>query len=1406
MIFNNVIFTQAGVFYRALSLALKTTTRRGDIVSKRIFRIWALWAVLLAFSGSNDLQGQTLAFNHLSVEQGLANYSVLAITQDARGFIWLGTRMGLNRYDGTRFRLYSNNNKDSNSISNNNITTLYTDSKGSLWIGTGGGLDRYNPQRDAFERIWINGSRAGNIYAIYEDKKGRIWIGSTTGLHLLTDRKKKTFLTFTADEKGNGIAGNVVRAIYEDHTGVLWVGTSNGLTKLRSQNGHYQFETFKHEPGNPGSISADYITTIAEDAQQQLWVGTQNSGINLYMPASRSFTRFSHRSQQPSGLINNNIRKILFTKGKIWVGTQEGLSLIDPLTKAITSYQHDAVNKNSLSQNSIYSLFEDANGSLWVGTYFGGANIAYSATTSFRTFQNNASRSSLSNNVVSSIVEDPQRNLWIGTEGGGLNVLDRTTGLFTIYKHKVNDAASLSSNLVKVVYVDKEGNPWAGTHGGGLNVLERKQNRFKRYLYQENDAGTLASEVTSLLEDEQNRFWVVRNSRIHGFKKAGTDLQPLATQDAALSRLQNITAKLLYKDAERSMWIGALPGLYLLSGNTVKTIDTTYNVNCIGEDPSGNIWVGLSYGGLARYDSKSARLVRYTQNRNFANTNIVGLLADEQGALWLSTDNGLVKYTPAQNRFQTYTVSDGLAGNEFNYNAYGKDSRGELYFGGFNGITNFFPRNIETNSFTAPVTLTGLKLFNNPVAIGDEHGLLKENISMAKELVFNHEQNVFTLEFALLNFIKSNKNKYAYKLEGFDKHWNEVTTPSATYTHLPSGSYTFWVKGANNDGVWSQPVSIKIRMLPPFWLTWWAYCIYAAFIAAILFLITRFFFLRELLKKEDELHQVKLNFFTNVSHEIRTHLTLVMTPVEHLIEQKEKNSFDHQQLSQVRGNAHRLLRLVNELMDFRKADTQNLSLQVARYNLIPFLQEIYTSFRELSLAKNIRISFLHDSENVFLYFDKAQLEKVFFNLLTNAFKFTPPGGQICLQVEQTQKQVLITVKDNGRGIAPQYLDKLFNNFFQVADHGVQNTGYGIGLALSKHIIALHKGNITVESEPASESNEGQTTFTVTLLQGNKHFEGTGYLQEVAMPTPLSLAPQHSETFRNPAAETAAEKTFTLYLAEDNPELRSLIQQHLTQQYHVHAFENGKEAWEAATEHLPDLIISDVMMPEMDGFTLCEKLKTDERTSHIPVILLTAKSSQNDQISGLETGADVYITKPFSTKVLQLHVRNLLSARDKMRARFSRQIAAEPGTSESVPQTIEHHTVNTVDKEFLHKVIQLVDVHMDHPEFGVEMLSKKVAMSAPILYKKIKAVTGLSVNDFVKSLRLKKAAELLLQKQLTVYEVAYAVGYSDRKYFSKEFKKQFGKNPSEFCGSHPDTSLNTADITDNHSTDGDKNRT
>jgi ligand-binding sensor domain-containing protein/signal transduction histidine kinase/DNA-binding response OmpR family regulator len=1364
--------------------------------------------------------GQRIAFTHLNVENGLSQNSVLAITQDSRGFMWYGNRFGLNRYDGHHFKLYKSSDTDSsipsknalsnNSLSNNYVVSLLSDLAHNLWVGTADGLNRYDPEKDNFERILLNPAAPSGqdnyINCLYEDRKGDIWAGTAHGLFCRTTHGASRFIPFytgaatpASGGPAQGIAGNNVHAIYEDQEGYLWIGTNNGLTRMRmNNNGAYEYQTFRH--GAAGSISDNFVNAIQEDNtnQHNLWIGTLNGGLNRYDRAAGTFAVFKHDHAGPSGLINNNIRKITTDKeGKLWIGTQEGLSILDPVSGDWHSYQHDPGNRQSLSQNSIYSIYRDANGSMWIGTYFGGVNITYSYTTPFTIYESTPYHSSISNNVISAITEDRKHNLWIGTEGGGLNYFNRTTGIFTIFKNKINDPSSLGSNLVKTVYQDREGDIWVGTHGGGLNLFDPIHLQFKHLLYKENDPETLGSEITAIIEDSSGRLWIGSQTGLKIFTKMHKGLIPWQG-NIDLQTMHDKSIKVLYEDSKKNIWVSTTAGLFrlengsrsferILNNKENNSVNTDF-INCIQEDSKGHIWIGVYYEGLAMYDVITKSMVSYTEKDGLPNNNVMGILEDNSGSLWLSTDNGLSRFDSNRKFFKNYTASDGLTSNEFNYNSYFKDSRGEMFFGGYNGFISFFPDKIETNNYIAPVVFTSLKLFNDQVGIGGRDGLLEKDISLTHSITLRYDQNIFTLDFALLNYIKSNKNKYACKLEGFDKNWNDVNVASVTYTSLPSGDYTLLVKGANNDGVWSQPVSLQIKILPPFWRTWWAYGVYAMASLLLVFFITRFFFLRELLKREDALHQAKLNFFTNISHEIRTHLALIIGPVEKLLMNK-KDDEDARQLSTIKKNSESLLQLVSELMDFRKAESGHLPLHASRENIVAFVRDIYLSFLNLAATRHIKADFIASDNDIEIYFDREQLEKVFFNLLSNAFKFTPDGGMISILIENKKPGVEIRVIDNGKGIAPENLEKLFLNYYQENDDDTQNTGYGIGLALSHSIVELHGGTLQVESVdiPASDSADGtdpagnRTCFTVTLPAGKTHFSENQLLPETQRTTPEETKPvvestsqesSHGQITQINNSISLSDRKHSILLVEDNPELRTFIRDTLEGNYQVIETANGIRGWESAIENIPDLIISDVMMPEMDGFELCRRLKTDERTSHIPVILLTAKTSTDHQVNGLQQGADIYLTKPFSIPVLELHIRNLLVSRETMRQKFSSEFTLQP----------KNIVINTIDEQFLNKAIQVIEDNMEDPAFGVQVLSTNMTMSQPVLYKKIKALTDMSVNDFIKSIRLKKASQLLQQGGLTIYEIAYMVGYSDRKYFSKEFKKQFGSTPSEYSSS------------------------
>ncbi len=1340
---------------------------------------------------------QHIVFENLTADDGLSQNSVLAIVQDSRGFMWYGTQHGLNKYNTRNFKIYNNDPADKSSLSSDYITSLLLDSHQVLWVGTRNGLNRYNPETDNFERINLGRAQTVNnqvISCIYEDRKKNLWVWCTEGLKRLTDRATNKFVPVQLPNAVAGLYGNNTHVIFQDHLDIYWLGSSSGLTQMTSHRNSFSYKIYQQKADQPNSLSDNYVTAINEDHAGNLWIGTLHGGVNLYNRSNATFSRFLS-STSSNGPVNNNVRTLSVDRpGKIWIGTQAGLSILDPITHQFVSYKHDPENKNSLSQNSIYSIFIDQDNTVWIGTYWGGINMIANHNNTFLTFQTARYHSSINNNVVSAIAEDAFHNLWIGTEGGGLNYFNRKTDVVNTYQNKVNDAFSLGSNLIKVVYIDKNQNVWIGTHGGGLNLYNASTHNFTRYLYKENDPVTLGSEVLRIFEDSKDNFWIGTQNGLLAFRRNDKQLRYIGSP--LESKIGRKSVNALLEDKDKNLWIGTNKGLFVASYSSGQLQDfkllgsqALLSINTLHLDKRNRLWIGSYYGGLAMYDKDRKDFVIYTEKEGLANNNVLSILEDE-GNLWISTSNGLSKFNIAAKTFKNYTKNDGLGGNTFNINSCNKSEDGEMLFGGFNGLTSFFPLQIEDNNTPPPVIITSLKLFNKPVPIEPAGKILTKDISLTRNIVFSHAQNVFTIDFAALNYIKSEKNRYAYELENFDKDWVYTIIPSAPYTNLPPGDYTFFAKGTNNDGVWGKAAILHIKVMPPFWGTIWAYCLYVLFIGGLIFLLARFFILRSLLKKDKELTQLKLNFFTNISHEIRTHLSLIFGPVEKLILHGQADIENAKELHIIKKSSDSLLQLVNELMDFRKAETGNLKLRVSEDNIVPMLYEIYNSFYDKSVSRNIAIDFIASSENIQLYFDRVQLEKVFFNLIHNAFKFTYDGGRIKIIIEEKKDTVTITIADNGKGIAPENLKNLFKNYFQENDHEKQNTGYGIGLALAKSIIELHKGSIVVESETSPDGNN--TTFEVTLQKGTGHF-GNATLMKSSINNDTSglYMEKADEDFATQGLilddghRPSTDKEKLILLVEDNADIRSFINNSLRGYYKVIQSVNGLEGWKSATECIPDIIISDVMMPEMDGFVLCNKLKTDERTSHIPVILLTAKTMSANHINGLKMGADVYLTKPFSVEVLLLQISNLLKLSEKIRESLSQQLNAN---YDGVPvRSLSHlqnnnatkELLNSIDNEFLIKVISIIEENIDSLRFGVPDLARAVAMSQPILYRKLHMLTGMPVNDFIKSIKMNNAVILLQSKRYNINEIAYMVGFSDRKYFSKEFKKRFGKTPSEF---------------------------
>ncbi|WP_307528681.1 hybrid sensor histidine kinase/response regulator transcription factor [Pedobacter sp. W3I1] len=1352
-----------------------------------MLRLSAIWFFLMLFICTSLYAQKPIVFNHLTMENGLSQNSVMAITQDKNQFIWMGTRHGLNRYDGYRFIVYSNSSDNHNSISDNGVTTLLSDSKGRLWVGTENGLNLYNEKSDRFIRINKKTSAKSfsrdSVECVYEDPQKNIWIGTNNGLDLLIDAEKQIFKKFLFDQSNYKSGLNYVFSVFKDDKQNLWAGTFNGLVRIYQVKGKYHFEIFRHKANDANSISSNAVKSIVIDKQKRLWLGTYN-GLNLFDYKHKTFTRYQTSSTDPNALVNNDIRKLTCDKaGNIWIGTQEGLSILDPNTRKFSNYRYDPEQNNGLSQNSIHSIFQDLSGSMYVGTYYKGVNVIYPSTTPFTVYRNSKKQQSLSSNIVSAMSEDQYHNLWIGTEGGGLNYVNRRNNTFTYYKSEPNSSNGLNSNLIKTLCLDKTGQLLVGTHRGGLYLFNPSGRNFKKIINVKDVKNTPGdAEVIAITEDSNGMVWVGSRDGLSTLKKTNGQYASTTIKSPLEQNLRNKYIQVIFEDKAKNLWIGTKAGLYTYHPSTKRIIANqkknsagslnSDHINCIVQIRNGNICVGTSFGGLSIFDNKSRKFKNYNEKNGLPNGNVLGIIEDDENNLWISTDKGLSKMVTKTGKFINYTKSDGLAGNDFNIRSFLKDSKGGLFFGGYDGLTAFYPKQIDINKNVAPITFTGLKLFNQPIEVNGADGILKEAIQNTQQITFKHDENNFSIDFALLNYIKPEKNSYSYILKGHSKAWTKTDIPSVSYADLPSGNYTFMVTGNNNDGNPSgKAASLKITVLPPFWATWWAYLIYLAFFSGLLFLIVRYLFVRALLKRTEDIQKMKLNFFTYVAHEIRTPLTLILGPLENLSKQYQNDTELNRQIIPIKNNANRLMRLITELMDFRKAETGHLTLHVTEDNIVDFINEIFISFTHLAQTNEIQYEFVHEQENISLFFDKRQLEKVLFNLLSNAFKFCDKGGKITVSVMEMDDEVAICISDNGLGIPAESLKNLFSDYFQVDEQHSNQIGSGIGLALSKAIVEEHGGHISVESTPAENGERGLTNFTVRLKKGKSHFKTALFDGVKDYPSHPDIYTQQAKkelTISKPEKE-APISTETILVVEDNSEIRLLITSLIDGHYQVAESENGLLGWETAVETLPDLIICDIMMPIMDGIELCRRLKEDERTSHIPVIILTARSSHIHQVSGLETGADAYITKPFSPELLLLNVRNLLMSRQVMRQKFLKHIHLQP----------KELTINAIDEAFMLKLLKYIDEHITDEDFGVSELASMVGMSRPVLYKKIRNLTNLSVNDFVKSIRLKKAMELFKQNRFTIYEVAYQVGFNDPKYFSREFKKQFGKSPRAF---------------------------
>ncbi|WP_439559673.1 hybrid sensor histidine kinase/response regulator transcription factor [Dyadobacter sp.] len=1341
-------------------------------------------------------------FSRYNAEKGLSHNQVNCFLKDSRGFVWVGTADGLNRFDGYSFRIFKHDPADSTSISDHFINSIFEDPEGFIWINTRKGFNIYDPSTESIDRNAGKAARRlglsdADFGAIIKTHSGDYWINhNKLGLvKYLSKRKKLIRISFRPlADPGTG-SPRMITDFNEDNQGNLWVVYNDGLlARIDAQSNRVGFQSSLVKDKKLG-VSPNF--RVFADQQGQPWVYVVKAVHGaFYLDTIKNRLLVASTTGPDFRLSNNAVSAIVQgPEGKIWIGTDHGgINVLDKTTGDVTTLLSNANDPRTLSQNSILSLYRDPTGMIWAGTFKKGFSSYHENIFKFSLIRHlPAVPGSLPFEDVNVFTEDRAGNIWLGTNGGGLIYYNRSKNTFRQYKNIPGDQGSLSNNVIVSMFLDKSGLLWIGTYFGGLNSFDGKT--FTRYLHNPADSTSLVDDrVWEIFEDSQRRLWVgtladgldlfIRN------KKNFKHYRRLAPNSV---RSDYISA--LLEDKNGDLWVGTANGIDVLKRSTGKFVHYMYEagnplglssdgVTSLALDSLDNIWVGTSEG-LNRYDRKRNGFVSYSTRHGLPDNSILTIVVDKKQNLWLGTPKGLVNLRvteragkiPARFEVSTYNEIDGLQGRGFNENAALQLRSGELVFGGANGFSIFDPARIRDEPLGTPVTLTDFQIFNQSIQPGElisGKPILNKSISETSRIVLKHSQNVFSIEFAALNFLHPEKNRYLYQLAGFNNRWFEAdNTRKVTYTNLDPGTYVFKVR--MKGGGPSSEQRMELKILPPLWRTWWAYVIYILLVIGALLIARWVLIEREKMNFEleqerrhaqqmHELDLMKIRFFTNVSHEFRTPLTLMLTPLENLLHNIQSDHTVHKQLSLIHRNARRLLNLVTQILDFKKLEVEETHFNPEPGDIVQFIREIAHTFSDLSEHKHISYVFESEVTSRYADFDQDKLSKIMYNLLSNAFKFTPENGQVAVRLRITpdtdsKEQLEISVQDSGIGIPQEVQQRVFDRFYQhpMPDHMI-NQGSGIGLSIAAEFVKMHGGSIDLQS-----SEEQGSTFTVTLPL-SESAPRTMPLEE-----PEEIVPEQPEVDVALTSGTPGRKRPVVLLVEDNDEFRNYLKEVLGREYQILEAANGKLGLNATLEHVPDLIVSDVMMPEMDGIELCKTIKTDRRISHIPVILLTAKAEEEQQLQGYQTGADAYVTKPFRLDILQVRIRNLIRQRDQLQKQFQQHIQVRPSEVQ----------VRSLDEEFINKAIGVVEDNLANPEYTVEELSDAMSMSRVYLYKKINSLTGKTPIEFIRIIRLRRAAELLEKSQLSVSEIAYQIGFNNPKYFARLFKEEYNVLPTEY---------------------------
>lgn len=1357
-------------------------------------------AFVLCCTCSLQAQQPDYHFRHLDFSHGLSHNQVNAIYKDNRGFMWFGTMSGLNRYDGYVIKTFHHSIKDSTSLSDDYISKIVAGPFKKLWIQLRTDFNIYDPVTEKFERradkfLRQLGLPGAGLTDIVQAGAGYWFVFRDSGLYYYEQNKPVVSLL-----RNKSLPHFTIADVKTDSKNNIWIVYSNALIeKIDAASKKVIGRTTGLQQKLNGRNN---FYRLFIDSQNECWIYAGGLFNGAYRVNLKNNTVEHIAKDEGTAILSSNIIMSMAedNKGLLWIATDHGgLNILDKRNMQVRVVLNKEGDDKSLTQNSLTEIYKDDFGIMWVGTYKQGINYYQEGINKFPLYTHQASdASSLPFNDVNRFAEDAKGNIWIGTNGGGLIYFNRAQNTFKQFRHDPANDNSLCKDVIVSLCVDHNNILWIGTYYGGLDSYDGKT--FKHYRHNDKDTSSLADDrVWEIYEDKNNNLWIgnfeAGLERFDPLTKKFIHYKPYAPNSVHAGYISSII-----EDRQGNLWVGTSYGIdvkfrgspsfkQLLSTGTGLSND---NVNAVFQDSRGAIWAGTR-DGLNIYNAGNNTFQVFRKEDGLPDNTILDIAEDNARHLWISTPNSITRITYEHIPGKGYRINclnydrlDGLQEKQFNQNAVFKTSSGELIFGGAKGFNLFNPAQLKINSYAPAVVLTGLQVFNQEISAGEKignHVVLQKAITETDEIRLKYDQNIFSLEFAALSYINTRKNKYAYRLEGFNDNWlySDGSLRKVTYTNLDPGKYTFYVKASNEDGIWNgKGIAVNIIILPPFWKTPLAYFLYALFVVCILIVARRMvihrartrFALEQERKEAQRMHEVdvmKIRFFTNMSHEFRTPLSLIITPLERIIRSATEPSLQSQ-YQLIYRNARRLLNLVNQLLDFRKMEVHELKLQPAEGDIVHFLRETCYSFTDIAEKKQIRFSYNGPSVSLHTQFDHDKLERILFNLLSNAFKFTAENGEVAVEVmivkDPAGPLLEIKVKDTGIGIPADRQEKIFERFLQHNFPGtIINQGSGIGLAITKEFVHLFNGTIHVESTEFKGS-----CFTVQLpLRDLKAMVETAGDNHAG--TVMEADANVAESINMAAQRGQRRKKFTILLVEDSEDFLFYLKDNLLEHYNIITAVNGKEGWQKTLSGHPDIVVSDIIMPGTTGIELCHKIKNDRRTKHIPVVLLTALTGDEQQLRSIETGASDYLTKPFNFEILLSKIKNLLLQQQALRKSFTKKVEVQQAEMD-----IENERP---DEKFVQNVLLIIEKNVSNPDFSVEDLSRALFMSRSAVYRKLFILTGKTPVEYIRTIRLERAAQLLQKTDKTVAEVAYETGFNNPKYFSRYFKAQFGVLPSTY---------------------------